>query len=373
MKIPNSKTQIPNKSQTSNSNETRRSITRHLEFGAWSLFGIWSLGFGIFLPGCSGNQSALHPAGDQAHRISQLWWVFFYVTAAVYVLVLTFMLVGALRRRQGNTMTDAPVGVLEPGRERRLKTFVGSAVGITVVILFALMISDFFTGRAMHVLDDPNPLTVEVTGHRWWWEVRYKDPVPSNMLVTANEIHVPVGKAVKFELKSTDVIHSFWAPNFHGKKDAIPGHPTTLFFRATQSGEYRGQCAEYCGFQHAHMRFVIVAEAQEQFDKWRQQASQPAAEPSSDAQKRGQQVFLSGTCAMCHTVGGTTANATVGPNLTHIASRKLIGAASFENTPEFLRQWIADPQHFKPGIIMPQHTLRAEDLDSLVAYLAGLK
>jgi cytochrome c oxidase subunit II len=186
------------------------------------------------------------------------------------------------------TITDAAAIVPDVKRERRLSTVVGSSVGLTVLILFFLMVSDFFTGRAMHRLDDPDPLTVQVIGHRWWWEVKYQDHIPSNMVITANEIHVPVGKTVKFELLSTDVIHSFWAPNFNGKKDAIPGHPSTNWFRATQPGEYRGQCAEYCGYQHAHMRFVIVAEPQEKFDQWRQQASQPAKEPSSDMEKHGQ-------------------------------------------------------------------------------------
>ena len=368
--------------QKSERNLNRESRTsRRLLRGANSGFGfrissglrISIFGFLFFLIGCSGNQSVLNPAGDHARNISQLWWIFFYVMSAIYLLVLVFMVVGALRCRARGAVADAPVEPSEPRQQRRMKTFVGSAVGISVVILFALMLSDFFTSRAMHALEEPNPLTIEVTGHRWWWEVKYKDGVPSDMLVTANEVHVPVGRAVKFELKSTDVIHSFWAPNFNGKKDAIPGHPSTNWFRATRVGEYRGQCAEYCGYQHAHMRFIVVAESQEQFEKWRQQASHHAVEPTTDAQKRGQEVFLNGTCAMCHTVSGTTANATVGPNLTHVASRKLIGAASFENKPEFLRQWISDPQHFKPGVIMPQQTLRSEDVDALVAYVGSLK
>jgi cytochrome c oxidase subunit 2 len=235
------------------------------------------------------------------------------------------------------------------------------------------MISDFFTGRAMHRVDDPDPLTIQVIGHRWWWEIKYQDHVPSNILVTANEVHVPVGKTVKLELLSTDVIHSFWAPNFNGKRDAIPGHPGTNWFRATQPGEYRGQCAEYCGYQHAHMRFVIVAEPQEKFDQWRQQASQPAKEPGNEQQKRGQEVFLNGSCATCHTISGTVANATVGPNLSHIASRSLIGAGSFPNTPEMLRSWISDPQHLKPGVVMPQQNLNGDELNALVAYLGSLK
>jgi cytochrome c oxidase subunit II len=333
----------------------------------------FTFGASIVLSGCSGSQSALNPVADQAHRISSLWWVLFYVTAAIYVVVLILTLLATFRQRVRSTVTDAPVEVLDPARERRFKTVVGSAVGLTVMILFVLLIADFSTGRAMHVMETSDPLTIEVIGHRWWWEVKYKDAIPSNIVVTANEIHVPLNKTVKFELKSTDVIHSFWAPNFNGKRDLIPGHPSTNWFRATRPGEFRGQCAEYCGYQHAHMRFVVVAEPQEQFNQWRQQASQPARDPQTDAEKRGQNIFLNGTCVMCHTISGTSANATVGPNLTHIASRKFIGAASFENTPATLRAWILNPQHLKPGVLMPQQTLRGEDVEALVAYLGSLR
>jgi cytochrome c oxidase subunit II len=319
------------------------------------------------------GQSALSPSADQAQRISSVWWLLFYVCAAVYVVVLAFTLIAAVRRKRRGTITDAPVEPREPKQERRMKIAVGSGIALTIVILGVFLISDLFAGRAMHTLDDPNPLTIEITARRWWWEVRYKDPWPSNMVITANEIHVPVGKTVKFELKSTDVIHSFWAPNFNGKKDAIPGHPSTNWFRATRAGEFRGQCAEYCGYQHAHMRFVVVAEPQEQFDKWRQQASGLGNAPSTDLQRRGQQVFKKSTCVMCHTISGTSAQASVGPNLTHVASRKLIGAASFANTPEVLRAWITDAQHLKPGVLMPQQTLRSEDVDALVAYLGSLR
>ena len=369
--MPKSKSQIPKKFQASNSK--RAFACSKLEFGFWNCFGVWILGFGVFGTGCSGNQSVLDPAANHAHRISGVWWLLFYVCVAIYVIVLALTIVASLRSKERSTITDAPVKPKEPRQERRLTLAVGSGVALTILILFVLLLSDLFAGRAMQALDDPNPLTIEIIARRWWWEVRYKDRWPSNMIITANEIHVPVGKAVKFELKSTDVIHSFWAPNFHGKKDAIPGHPSTNWFRATRAGEYRGQCAEFCGYQHAHMRFVIVAESQEEFSRWRQHASGPANAPATELEKRGQQVFERGTCAMCHTISGTSAQASVGPNLTHIASRKLIGAASFDNTPERLRAWIVDAQHLKPGVLMPQQTLRSEDVDGLVAYLGSLK
>jgi cytochrome c oxidase subunit 2 len=327
----------------------------------------------LFLCGCQGQQSALDPVGEQARRIDGLWWLLFFVTAAIYVIVLALTIVAAGRRDRRDSVTDAPVETLDPLRERKMGRFVGAGVAITVAILFIFLIADFSTGKAMHAMENEHALTIEVTGHRWWWEVKYKDDIPGNIVVTANEIHLPINTPVKFELKSTDVIHSFWAPNFNGKKDAIPGHSSAVWFRATRAGEFRGQCAEYCGYQHAHMRFVLIAESREDFERWRREAGQPAREPTSDVEKLGQQKFLSGTCVMCHTIAGTVASATVGPSLTHVGSRHFIGAASFENQPAMLRAWILNPQHFKPGVIMPQQTLTAEEVEGLAAYLGSLK
>jgi cytochrome c oxidase subunit 2 len=170
-----------------------------------------------------------------------------------------------------------------------------------------------------------------------------------------------------------DVIHSFWAPNFHGKKDLVPGHPTTLWFRAQRPGTFRGQCAEFCGAQHAHMRFVIVAEPQEQFIAWRAGQSEAAAPPANEMQQRGQNIFLKTTCAMCHTIQGTGASATVGPNLTHVATRQMIAAGTLPNNRGHLGGWIIDPQHLKPGVRMPPHNLAPEDLQALLDYLESLK
>jgi cytochrome c oxidase subunit 2 len=246
-------------------------------------------------------------------------------------------------------------------------------MAVTVAILFALLITDFFTGNAIYAAPDPSALAIKITGHQWWWEVEYQDPQPSEIVTTANEIHVPVGKAVKFELQSVDVIHSFWVPNMHGKKDLVPGHPTTTWFTATRPGEFRGQCAEYCGEQHALMRLVFLAEPTAEFDRWLIAQKQSAPEPISDSQRRGRDIFVSRQCVMCHTVQGTTARATLGPDLTHVASRKMLGAGELPNTRRYLADWILNAQVLKPGTQMPPTQLSPDDLNALLDYLETLK
>ena len=205
-----------------------------------------------------------------------------------------------------------------------------------------------------------------MTGHQWWWEVNYENPVASRSFTTANEIHIPVGQPVVLKLTSQDVIHSFWVPNLHGKKDLIPGHASMTWLQADKPGTFRGQCAEFCGHQHAHMAFTVVAEPPEQFYAWYDGQTRPAVQPAGESQQRGRQVFLSSACVMCHTIQGTPAGATVGPNLTHVAG-------TLANNRGNLGGWVADSQEIKPGNHMPPNILRAEDLQSLLDYLESLK
>jgi len=266
--------------------------------------------------------------------------------------------------------------VLELSQEqvRRFRNVVIGAITVTVIILFVFLIASFSAGRSMTAeLAHKNGLTVEVTGHQWWWEIRYTDVDASNIFTTANEIHIPVGVPVTFTLYGADVIHSFWVPNLAGKKDLIPGKVNTIWLQADKPGVYRGQCAEYCGLQHAQMAFWVVAEPQEQFNAWRQNQTQTSVPPASDSQKRGQQVFMSTTCVMCHAINGTAAGSNIGPNLTHVGSRNMIAAATMSNTREHLAQWIKDSQQVKPGNKMPQNNLSDADLQSLIDYLQSLK
>jgi cytochrome c oxidase subunit II len=296
----------------------------------------------------------------------------FYVTTAVYVLVLIALV---LAIRAGARKSDLnPVLNFSRQTETRRRNAVLSALSVTVVILFVFLIYSYSTGRALTAdLGHKNGLSIELTGHQWWWEVRYDDVDASNVFTTANEIHIPVGVPVLFTLHGADVIHSLWVPNLAGKKDLIPGKVATMWLQADKPGVYRGQCAEYCGLQHARMALWIVAEPQDQFNAWRQNETKGSVQPASDSQKRGQQVFLTSACVMCHAIGGTPAGANFGPNLTHVGNRNTIAAATLSNTREHLMSWIVNSQNFKPGNKMPANNLGQPELDALVDYLQSLK
>jgi len=208
-----------------------------------------------------------------------------------------------------------------------------------------------------------------VIGRQWFWEVRY----PGTKAVTANELHIPVGTRVNLVGKTGDVIHSFWVPELNRKVDLVPGSTTRILLEADQPGVYRGQCAEYCGLQHAHMGMLVFVQPKAQFRKWLRQQASPAAPPHTSLERRGEQAFLSGPCASCHAIRGTPARGFVGPDLTHLASRTTLAGLTIPNTRGYLARWIADSQHFKPGNQMPDFHLAGSRLDALVAYLESLK
>jgi len=321
------------------------------------------------------SQSALDPAGPQAGRIISLWWLMFYVTGAVFLIVMAF-LVGALvrsRRPHRGEASDVPDVKPEPARERRMSHVVLTGIALTVVILFVFLVNSFLTGRALDSVSAKDHLTIKITGHQWWWEVQYENSTAQYVVTTANEIHVPVGQPVLFKLAATDVIHSFWVPNLHGKTDLIPGHETVTWLRADSDGVYRGQCAEFCGLQHAHMGFTVVAEPPDKFKQWYDSQLAPASEPANQSQAQGRQVFLSSPCVMCHTVRGTDAGSRVGPDLTHVASRQTLAAGTLENTRGHLAGWVVDSQRIKPGNRMPPNNLEPGDLQALLDYLQSLK
>jgi len=325
-----------------------------------------------FFCSCGGIQSSVNPAGPHAESLSRLWWLMFYVLSAVWILVM-IALVFAIRRATRKPDLN-PVLDVSPQTETRRRKAVLSAAAATVLILFFLLVYSFSTGRALTAdLAHKNGLVIDVTAHQWWWEFRYNDVDASNIFTTANEIHIPVGVPVTFTLHGGDVIHSFWVPNLAGKKDLIPGKVSTIWLQADKPGVYRGQCAEYCGLQHARMAFWIVAEPQDQFNAWRQNQNQTSVQPTTDSQRLGQQVFLTTSCVMCHAINGTPAGSNVGPNLTHVGSRNTIAAATLSNTREHLARWIIDSQQFKPGNKMPQNNLGQTQLDPLVDYLQSLK
>jgi cytochrome c oxidase subunit 2 len=329
----------------------------------------------LLAAGCGGPrfQSALDPAGAQADRIDSLYHLFFWVCVGVYVVVALFIIVALMRKSTAQPVPAVPEVEPAPDAERRRRSWVIAGVAVTVVLLFVLLVGEFVTSRALDTLPEEDAVNITLTGHQWFWDVQYNDPDPSQIVMTANEIHVPVGRTVKIELNARDVIHSFWVPNLHGKKDLIPGHPTNTTLRADRPGVYWGQCAEYCGLQHANMRFQVIAEPEADFRRWLDAQRQPAPEPQTEGQRRGREVFLKSACVMCHWVGGTPAMSRVGPDLTHLASRQRIGAGTLPNTRGHLGGWVADPQGIKPGVRMPANSLKPADLRALLDYLESLK
>ena len=323
------------------------------------------------LTGCGSRiQSPLDPAGVHAARISTLWWVMLVVMAVTFVLVLLF-LSRALARAPQVQHPEPPR--LAPAEDSRTWRGVAAAIAVTVVTLFGVLVASLVTGARVATPPPAGAITIEVIGHQWWWEIRYLHPQADKIVTTANEIHIPVGVPVAIKTTSRDVIHSFWVPNLHGKRDVLPGHVNSFWLQADRSGTYRGQCAEYCGLQHAHMALYVIAEPRDQFERWLETQRAPAAQPVTDAQRRGQQVFLSSSCVMCHTIRGTPAGARNGPDLTHLASRRFIVAGTLPNTRGNLAGWVLDPQGVKPGSRMPPNPLTPVDLHALLDYLESLR
>jgi len=214
---------------------------------------------------------------------------------------------------------------------------------------------------------------INLIGHQWWWEAEYEAAVPSQRFRTANELHIPVGRPVVFKVTSRDVIHSFWVPNLHGKRDLIPGYTTSIWLQADKPGFYRGQCAEFCGYQHAKMALYVTAESQAEFENWSADQRKEAPQPTSEEQMRGRDVFLHSTCTQCHTIRGTIAGAVLGPDLTHLATRGTIAAGTLPNQRGHLAGWILDSQSIKPGNRMPPNSIAGDDLQALLTYLESLK
>jgi cytochrome c oxidase subunit 2 len=317
-------------------------------------------------------QDALRTAGVQADHIGSLWNLTLGLCTLVFVLVLAACLVALWRAPRSGAGTEPDLSSLAQP-ERRTWSVIKWATGAATIGLLALLAADVWTSRALAQLPLRGAVNIELVGHMWWWEARYRDDEPSREFSTANELHIPVGRPVVVTLHSGDVIHSLWIPSLHGKKDLIPGRTATLHLRADRAGSYRGQCAEFCGLEHAMMALLVEAEPDERYEAWAARQRQPAAEPKEALAQRGRDVFLGKSCVMCHTVAGTTANAKLGPDLTHLASRRTIGAGMFPNNRGHLAGWIADPQSLKPGVNMPANALAPDDLQALLAYLETLK
>jgi cytochrome c oxidase subunit II len=312
------------------------------------------------------------PAGPQSAALFDLWLWMLVACIVVFVLIMAALAI-ALWRAPRATEETAPDIVPQPRVDSKLRRAVWYGVAVSSVMLTALLIASFLTDRAIAKLPLEDAVHIELVAHQFWWEARYDATDPALAFATANEVHVPVGRPVLLTLRADDVIHSFWVPSLHGKKDLIPGRETTFAFRADQPGTYRGQCAEFCGYQHAHMTLFIMADAPADYERWASGQRQPAASPVTTQQKRGLALVEGATCAMCHRIAGTRAQGRRAPDLTHVASRETLAAGTIRNEDEARARWIADPHKVKPGVNMPPVALAPSDLAAVTAYLGSLK
>jgi cytochrome c oxidase subunit 2 len=309
--------------------------------------------------GCGGDQNTLDPGGRPESQIARLFWVMLAGAGVGLAVVVGLLMLGWWRRDRPN---------LPGGGGERAATRLVVVLGIVVpiVLLVGLFVwADFVVARATDApAASTTALTIDVKGHDWWWEVRY----PGTQAVTANEIHIPTDTRVDLIATTDDVIHSFWVPELNRKIDMIPGRSNRVLLEADRPGRYRGQCSEFCGLQHAHMALVVVAQPRAQFEAWLTNMARPA----TDVRDPGARVFAR-DCASCHTIRGTSADGNVGPDLTHLMSRRTLGATTLTNDPAHLRSWIRDSQAYKPGNRMPPMPLGGEDLRALGAYLGDLR
>jgi cytochrome c oxidase subunit 2 len=312
------------------------------------------------LGGCVWVQSTLAPAGPYAESIATLTWVLFIGAGVIFILV----------------MALAAVASLAPGRAAWLGSravLIGGGIIFPIVTLSVLLVYGLVLSRGLAATGPP-ALRIEVIGEQFWWRVHNVDASGTARLITANEVRIPVGLPIEFVLKTRDVIHSFWVPSLAGKLDMIPGRANVIRFAAERPGVYRGQCAEYCGAQHALMAFYVVALERNEFDAWYRREAAPAPEPTTPFLVDGRRLFLANGCGACHTVRGTPASGTIGPDLSHVGGRLSLAAGTFPNNKGTLAGWISSAQHLKPGNLMPSFgNLKGEELRAIAGYLESLK
>jgi cytochrome c oxidase subunit 2 len=316
-------------------------------------------------------QSDFGRGATESRQFLVLFTIFLVVCLIMYALVIAFLIAGIARRRR------AEANVVESGRhhesDRLLRSGLIGWASLIGVGLFALAVASFVADRSMAKAAANEKLSITLTANQWWWDVQYNSSDPSKIMHTANELHLPVGVPVRIILHSNDVIHSFWVPSLAGKQDLIPGRESDLTIVPQRVGIYRGQCAEFCGAQHAHMALVVDVDSYPDFIKWWDHQLQPAAAPANPLVLAGYRYVTSRQCAMCHNIGGTSANGTVGPDLTHLASRRTIAAGTLPMSEGNLYGWVEDPQSIKAGAHMPTIGLEPDQLHAVVAYLETLK
>ncbi len=307
-------------------------------------------------------QNFLRPEGPIATGQHKLWNITFGIAVVIFFLVEGALVFATIKFRQ-KTSRDAPK---QTHGNNKLE------IGWTLAPAVLLALLAIPTVQGVYSLAEPpgkDALNVEVLAKQWWWQYTYED----SGVVTANELHIPVGRTVYLALKSEDVIHSFWVPKLAGKQDVVPGRVNRLKIEAEEPGTYKGQCVEYCGLSHANMKLLVIAHEESDFQDWVESQKADAQQASGGLAADGQKLFLEGACAGCHAVGGTSAQATLGPNLTHFASRTTFAGSMYENNEANLVKWLKDPPRQKPGSKMPDLNLSDDEIEALVAYLQSLK
>lgn len=302
------------------------------------------------------NPVGAAPGGPAAAEIGSLTWVLVALGGAIFVVFLALFLRALIR--------DG-----ESGEDHESRLILWGGMIVPAVVVSVVLGVTLFTMRDLPAEAGEHALVIEVVGHQWWWEVYY----PQYDIRSANEIRIPVDREVKLRLTSADVVHSFWVPALGGKLDLLPERVNEMILEASVPDVYRGVCAEFCGLQHAKMAFHVVATSEVTHQEWVDAAQAEPGEPPNGIDARGLEVFLDRGCQDCHTIAGTEASGTKGPDLTHVASRQSIAAGSLDNTTENLTEWITNPQMLKPGVEMPETRLTDEEVRALVAYLETLE
>lgn len=345
--------------------------------GAWTC--IAALVAILALGGCESAQSTFDAHGPAAVRIGHLEWLM-TVLFVVITIIMWVLFAFAFYRRRGTLAEHEPIDA--SGGEAWI-AIGGLAIPLavlTVLFVMGLGLLRDFPIHGMHGAGMQGAMArsmkpdILIVGHQWWWEIHYLSDDPSQEVVTANELHLPAGKPINIRLETRDVMHSFWVPALHGKVDLIPGQPNFLRVMASQPGRYFGQCAEYCGEEHARMRILAVVQSRDEYKAWLDAQRKPAAEPTGDQAKAGEKLFLAGPCSNCHEVRGTSAGGTVAPDLTHVGSRQMIASDIYPNNDGYLEAWITHAQSLKPGCLMPNITAYSgPQLQELIAYLRQLQ
>jgi cytochrome c oxidase subunit II len=313
--------------------------------------------------------SYLHTYGPAGDPITRLGWGLGIISIVVMAVIAVLLLGALFRPRTKRASDDAQLAV---GREGGGMAWIYIGVGVSTAVLIICMGWTLVTSANVFHPPRTPALTVQVVATQWWWGLRYTSADPSRTFNTANEIHIPVGQPVRFELASSDVIHSFWVPQLGGKMDVIPGQTNVTWLEADKPGVYRGQCAVFCGAEHARMALEVIADAPVDFRAWQDDQLRETPPSASAVARAGQRVFQA-HCAACHAIRGSDAAGIAGPDLSHLMSRRTLAAGLLQNTPGDLAGWIADPQGLKPGTAMPDHLVSGPDLTAVVGYLSTLQ